>query len=70
MNDNSLMSDKIANLLVAYIEKSSELAMLEAKVSLMRSQIKDDRDLIFGRDLAAIFGWTDLPKREEKREEV
>lgn len=69
MNNNSLIPDEIAGLLSAYVKKSAVLAELESKLSFLKSQIKDDRDLIFGKDIAAILGWTDLPKREDKKEE-
>lgn len=69
-NEEQLIPDRIANILAAYIEKFAELAALEAKVRMLKSQFKDDRDLVWGADAAAIFGWDDLPKREEKKEET
>lgn len=63
-NKESLIPDSIANLLSAYIEKFAELVALEAKVRLLKAQFKDDRDLVWGAEAAAIFGWDDLPKKE------
>ena len=67
--ERELIPDSIAKLLSAYIEKFAELVALEAKVRMLRAQFKDDRDLVWGKEVAAIFGWDDLPKREEMKEE-
>ena len=69
-NNEIIIPKSISNLLSNYVEKFAELVSLEAKVRLLKAQFKDDRDWVRATEAAAIFGWDDLPKREEKEEEV
>lgn len=62
-----LIPEGVANLLPAYIEKYAELVALDAKVSLLKAQFKDDSDWVRAKEAAAIFGWK-LPKHEDKKE--
>ena len=66
--ERELIPDSIANLLSAYIEKFAELVALESKVRLLKAQFKDDSDWVRCKVAAAIFGWDDIPKREETNE--
>lgn len=61
MHDNEMLNE----LQSAYVQTYAELQGIRAKLGVLRWLCESDK-IIYGKEIAAIFGW-DLNKEEEEK---